>query len=150
MKRTNLLKAVVCGMMITLIMTSTVFAGTKSVSEKVRGRSYTNNYEGEVGYYVAAGDSAYARTTIVNRSTGEKWFQAYVYRYNYNSMSYDDQNSESKVMTNGVTMTIDISRAKSSSVYDYIHLAKGFYTSVYINGAVADEYRFEAQQYYRE
>lgn len=150
MKRTNLLKAVVCGVMITLIMTSTVLAATVSREEKVRGKSYTNSYSGVVGHYTAAGDNVNARTTIVNTSTSEKWFQCYVYRYNYNSLSYDSSESVSKVLKNGEPVSIVISRNSSSYMYDYEHIARGFYTPVYINNAVADEFRFDALQYYRD
>ena len=52
MKRTNLMKAVVCAVMITLVMTSTVFAGTIGDVIKVRGvATYTKTHLGDVGYY---------------------------------------------------------------------------------------------------
>ena len=81
MKKTNLVKAVVCAIMITLVMTSTVFAGTASDVIQIRnGSTYTKDHTGDVGYYVLAGNSSTIRTTATNRSTGEKWFQCFVYR----------------------------------------------------------------------
>lgn len=150
MKKTNLLKAVVCSMMITLVMTSTVFAGTASEVIWARGVvTYTKNYDGTVGNYTLAGNSGSIRTTAVNTSTGDKWFQCFVYRYNYNTYTYDYQDVDSGVVTNGATMSVDLGRDMNSGVYDYKHVARGYSTPVYVSGALVDEYTLEAWQYYR-
>lgn len=150
MKKTNLVKAVVCAVMITLVMTSTVFAGTVSDVIKVRGvYNYTENYQGSVGHYTFAGDRNYARTTIVNTSKSEKWFQCFVYRYNHDTKSYDSQEIISKAVANGAPLSVQIGRDMNSEIYDYEHKTKGYSTPVYIGGALVDEYILEAWQYYR-
>ena len=150
MKRTNLMKAVVCAVMITLVMTSTVFAGTVSDVIKVRGvYNYTENYQGSVGHYTFAGDREYARTTIVNTSKSEKWFQCFVHRYNQVTETYDSWDIESKAVANGAPLSVQIERDKDSKFYDYEHKAKGYSTSMYIAGTLVDEYLLEAWQYYR-
>lgn len=131
-------------------MTSTVFAATVNRTEEVRGKSYTSSYSGSVGHYTAAGDSSSARTTVVNTSTSQRWFQCYIYRYNFSSKSYDSQDVYSGLISNGATKSVEIVRDKDSMIYDYEHIAMGYHTSVYINGAVADEFTYDALQYYRD
>ena len=123
MKKTNLFKAVACAIMITLVMTSTVFAATVSRTEEVRGSRYTSSYSGSVGHYTAAGDSSSARTTVVNTSTSQRWFQCYIYRYNYSDRAYDSQDIYSGLISNGASKSVEI---------------------------VRDEFTFDALQYYRD
>lgn len=74
MRKTNMLKSVVCGLMIMLITGTTVFAGTVTRDRKVRNvTTYTDEYSGAVGNYCAAGDSTIARTSIQNTSQSSKW-----------------------------------------------------------------------------
>ena len=145
------MKAVVCAVMITLVMTSTVFAGTIGDVIKVRGvATYTKTHLGDVGYYTLAGNSSTARTTAINNSTGEKWFQCFVYRKNHATGAYDYQDVDSRALWNGETLSVEIDRDLNSRIYNYEHTAKGYSTPVYINGALVDNYTLNAKQYYED
>lgn len=147
MKKTNLLKAVVCAIMITLVMTSTVLAGTASEEIFVRNvAAYTKNYSGAVGDYTLTGTSSSVRTIAANTSTGDKYFQCFVYRYNFTTETYDYQDVDSGVLANGERMSVEIGRDMNNGLYDYEHVARGYSTPTYISGALVDEYKLKAMQ----
>lgn len=151
MKKTNLMKAVVCAIMITLVMTSTVLAGTASEEIRVRNvAAYTKNYSGAVGDYTLTGNPSSVRTIAANTFAGDKYFQCFVYRYNYNTFTYDYQDVDSGVLANGARMSVEIGRDMNSAVYNYEHIARGYSTPAYISGALVDEYTLKAKQYYEE
>lgn len=149
MKKTNFLKAVVCGITIMMVMTSTVYAGTVSRSKYVRNvNTYTDSYIGGVGNYCGAGGTNAVRLSVQNTTNGDKWYSCYLYRYNHSTQKYDDQKLSSKTVSNGGTMEIELSRNKTSKIYNYIHIAKGYGSSVYSSATLVDDYRLEAKQYY--
>ena len=56
MAKTNLIKGIVCGLMLTAVVGSTVFAGTVSRSANLRNvTTYNDTYVGEIGAYNAYG-----------------------------------------------------------------------------------------------
>lgn len=149
MKRTNLIKAVVCAIMITLVMTSTFFAGTASSEKKVRGITYEVSYNGSAGTYIMEGDSTSVRTTAVNPETSERYFKCFVRGYNYNTASYDFDEVVGGRLNNGEALSIMEARDIDSKIHDYKHTANGYSTPVCISGAIIDEYTLDAWQYYR-
>ena len=45
-------------------------------------------------------------------------------------------------------MEVEMARNKSSRVYDYRHIAKGYGSSVYSSATLVDSYTLQAKQYY--
>ena len=151
MRKSNFFKTVVCGMMITMIMASTVFAGTVSRSAKVRNVvTYTDVYSGAVGNYTAAGDPSYVRTTVQNTTNSIKYYGYYVYRYNWATQTYDRASIGGRPVANGdITYVAMNGRSMSSAIYDYLHVVQGYASTVYSSATMVDNYTFLAMQYYR-
>ena len=151
MRKTDLLKTIACGMVISLIMASTVFAGTVSRTKKVRNIStYTDEYRGAVGSYVASGYGEFAGTSVQNITNGTKYYSYYVYRYNWDTKTYDHSSYNSGALPNGRTTEVAINgRFASSGIYDYSHIVQGYASSVYSMATKVDDYTFLAMQYYR-
>lgn len=63
MRRTNLVKTILCGLIGTIAMGTAVFAGTVSREGYVRGKNYTNSYSGTLGKYAAGGEADTAATS---------------------------------------------------------------------------------------
>ena len=58
MKRTNMLKTIVCASMLVVTMCTTALADTVTSEKEVRGSTtYGDEYDGSVGIYYAAGTS---------------------------------------------------------------------------------------------
>lgn len=149
MKKTNLLKAIVCGVMVTLVMGSTVLAGTVTRFAYVRGsNTYFNEYEGAVGEYVASASDGFARTTVMNKSASEKLFYCSIEIYDaaneetYRTLSFAD------TLTTGRSVSKGLRREVSSRKYNYIHRATGFLSTTSSSATLVDSYKFTAKQYY--
>ena len=54
-----------------------------------------------VGDYTLTGNPSSVRTIAENTSAGDKYFQCLVYRYNFNTYTYDYQDVDSGVLANG-------------------------------------------------
>lgn len=74
MRRTNLVKTILCGLIGTIAMGTAVFAGTVSREGYVRGKNYTNSYSGTLGKYAAGGEADTAATSAQNTSGSSRWF----------------------------------------------------------------------------
>ena len=149
MKKTNLIKAVVCGAMLTLVMGSTVMAGSVTRSLKVRNTTtYNDDYEGTYGHYYSSSTGSNARMVVVNVAGSSKLFSASVKRYNYNDLKYDDRDDHLGTINNGDVVILEIVRDKSKYVYDYIHHAESYMANTTSSGTRMDYYDFTAKQYY--
>lgn len=82
MRRTNLVKTILCGLIGTIAMGTAVFAGTINRESYVRGKNYTNSYSGTLGKYAAGGEADTAATSAQNTSGSSRWFSVQVYEYN--------------------------------------------------------------------
>ena len=149
MRRTHLVRAVVCAVVFSLMIGTTAFAGTVTRSAKVRGvTSYTNSYTGTYGYYCAASTGSYSTTTTVNNCGSTRYFKCNVQRYNYNSTSYDKADPQFGTLENGATAYAKIARDKNSYVYNYEHYGKAYASTTGTESTLVDSYTYTAKQYY--
>lgn len=149
MRKTHLLKTLLCTAMIIMVTGTTVMAGTVTRSQKVRGvTTYTNSYAGTFGNYCAASSGTDAVTSLQNNSGSERWYQCGVRRYNYNSCTYDKNDFCTGKLANGRVWCVEIARSKSSYVYNYEHIAKACASTSYSSATLIDNYKFTAKQYY--
>lgn len=149
MRKTNLVKTILCGLIGTIAMGTAVFAGTVSRESYVRGKNnYSNSYKGTLGNYAAGGEADTAATSAQNLSGASRWFSAQVYEYNV----VDDRNERkdvvSKKVLNGSSINAEIGRDKNSKAYNYIHVGQGYASDVYSSATMLDNYTYTAKQYY--
>lgn len=148
MRRTNLVKTILCGLIGTIAMGTAVFAGTVSREGYVRGKNYTNSYSGTLGKYAAGGEADAAATSAQNTSGSSKWFSVQVYEYNVVTYSNEGKYVVSKKVLNGSSINAEIGRDKNSKAYNYIHVGQGYASDVYSSATMLDNYTYTAKQYY--
>ena len=148
-RKTNLVKTILCGLIGTIAMGTAVFAGTVSRESYVRGKnSYTNSYKGTLGNYVIGGEEDTAATSVQNLSGASRWFSAQVYEYNVVDNRNERKDVVSKKVLNGSSINAEIGRDKNSNAYNYIHVGQGYASSEYSSATMLDNYRYTAKQYY--
>lgn len=148
MRRTNLVKTILCGLIGTIAMGTAVFAGTVSREGYVRGKNYTNSYSGTLGKYAAGGEADTAATSAQNTSGSSRWFSVQVYEYNVVTYSNEGKDVVSKKVSNGSSINAEIERDKNSKAYNYIHVGQGYASSEYSSATMLDNYTYTAKQYY--
>ena len=149
MRRTNLVKTILCGLIGTIAMGTAVFAGTVSRESYVRGKnSYTNSYKGTLGNYAAGGEADTAATSAQNTSGSSRWFSVQVYEYNVVTNRNEGRDVLSKEVSNGSSINVEIDRDKNSKAYNYIHVGQGYASNVYSSATMLDNYTYTAKQYY--
>ena len=149
MRKTHLLKTLLCTAMIIMVTGTTVMAGTVTRSQKVRGiTTYTNSYTGAVGYYCAAGDGSYARTSLINKSNSKYWFQCCVQCFNVEDQEIEHISIVDGAIVNGGVMSVRVSRNKNTYMRNYIHSTIGCTSSSYSAATAFDKYTFTGKQYY--
>ena len=148
MRRTNLVKTILCGLIGTIAMGTAVFAGTVSREGYVRGKNYTNSYSGTLGKYAAGGEADTAATSAQNTSGSSRWFSVQVYEYNIVTNRAERKDVVSKKVLNGSSINAEIDRDKNSKAYNYIHVGQGYASDVYSSATMLDNYTYTAKQYY--
>ena len=148
MRKTNLVKTILCGLIGTIAMGTAVFAGTVSREGYVRGKNYTNSYSGTLGKYAAGGEADTAATSAQNTSGSSKWFSVQVYEYNIVTNRAERKDVVSKKVLNGSSINAEIDRDKNSKAYNHIHVGQGYASDVYSSATMLDNYTYTAKQYY--
>lgn len=148
MRRTNLVKTILCGLIGTIAMGTAVFAGTVSREGYVRGKNYTNSYSGTLGKYAAGGEADTAATSAQNTSGSSRWFSVQVYEYNVETYRNNRKQVISDCVINGSSINAQIYRNINSKMYSYIHVGQGYASNVYSSATMLDNYTYTAKQYY--
>lgn len=148
MRRTNLVKTILCGLIGTIAMGTAVFAGTVSREGYVRGKNYTNSYSGTLGKYAAGGEADTAATSAQNTSGSSRWFSVQVYEYNVETYRNNRKQVISDCVINGSSINAQIYRNINSKMYRYIHVGQGYASNVYSSATMLDNYTYTAKQYY--
>ena len=147
MRRTNLVKTILCGLIGTIAMGTAVFAGTVSREGYVRGKNYTNSYSGTLGKYAAGGEADTAATSAQNTSGSSRWFSVQVYEYNVETYRNNRKQVISDCVINGSSINAQIYRNINSKMYRYIHVGQGYASNVYSSATMLDNYTYTAKQY---
>lgn len=149
MRKTNLVKTILCGLIGTIAMGTAVFAGTINRESYVRGKNnYSNSYKGTLGNYAAGGEADTAATSAQNTSGSSRWFSVQVYEYNVVTNRDEGRDVLSKEVSNGSSINVEIDRDKNSKAYNYIHVGQGYASNVYSSATMLDNYTYTAKQYY--
>ena len=119
MRRTNLVKTILCGLIGTIAMGTAVFAGTVSREGYVRGKNYTNSYSGTLGKYAAGGEADTAATSAQNTSGSSRWFSVQVYEYNVETYRSNRKQVISDCVINGSSINAQIYSSSYDKTYGY-------------------------------
>ena len=148
MKKSNFFKSLACGLMMTMVVGTSVFAGTATETKRVRNSNYNQPFKGALGNYAAAGDDVYAITSVQNTTTSTCYYSLTVCYYSYGMQKFVDTKNIAPVLHPGDVSSIKTSRQRTSYIKDYYHYAKGSVSSSFSTGTMLDNYTFIAEQYY--
>ena len=104
MRRTHLVRTVVCAAVFSLMLGTMAFAGTVTRSAKVRGvTSYTNSYTGT--YDLWDGDSKQMDNGESTSAKIARSKNSYVYNYKHNVKAYASPTGTSTTLVDNYTYT---------------------------------------------
>lgn len=154
MAKTNLIKGIVCGLMLTAVVGSTVFAGTVERTANLRNiTKYSDTYAGTIGAYNAYGsyfsgtNTAYANLKIQNTYGNVYKYYGEVYRWDTYQEAWTDSDIESQQLAPGGNFTVSIKRDYQVKYYNYYHNGIG-YSSPYTDSVILDSYSYDVIQNY--
>lgn len=148
MKKSNFFKSLACGLMMTMVVGTSVFAGTATETLRVRGYNYNQPFKGAIANYSASGNDTYAITSVQNTSVSTCYYSLTVRCFDYSSMDYSASRNIAPTLEAGEVSSVKIARDKESYIKDYYHYAKGSVSSSFSSGTTLDNYTVIAKQYY--
>ena len=146
MKKSNLFKGVLCGVMLAAVVSSTVAAGT--VKKEVQGyrvRNFDDSYSGDVGTYRAVVRYNAATIEVQNTSGSPKIYRLEADIYDIQSSRYIDFEAKSVVPSPGYSDYCMIDRDYNEARYSYRLLAQGYNGTSTATGR-ADYYEYYVKQ----
>ncbi|MGN0374370.1 MAG: hypothetical protein ACI4EN_02635 [Butyrivibrio sp.] len=147
MKKSNLFKGILCGVMLAAVVSSTVAAGT--VQKEVQGyrvRDLDDSYSGDVGTYRAIVRYNLATVTAKNISGSPKMYRMEAAIYDSYLKEYVDFNAKSVVSSpGGSEESVSIDRDYNEARYSYRLLAQGYNGTSTATGR-ADYYAYYVKQ----
>jgi hypothetical protein len=147
MKRSNLIKGIVCGLMLTAVVGSTVFAGT--VNRERFGynvRNINDSYTGEVGVYQTVATFDVAGLKVVNNTGSMRYYTLECDWYNSITGSMFDFVAGSATLTPGTNTNKSIEREYDEPRYSYRLYGCGYY-GTHTTSGLADKYTMVIDQY---
>ncbi len=147
MRKTNLIKGIVCGLMLTAVVGSTAFAGT--VKREVFGYNVKNindTYTGTVGVYQAVITSDMAGLKVTNNTSSSRYYTLECDYYNSITGNLVDAEASSATLSPYTYTTEGIYRDYSEPRYSYRVYGCGYY-GTHTTSGLADCYSFYIDQY---
>lgn len=151
MRKSNLIKSIVCGLMLTAVVGTTALAASGVVQvdngDYVNGvERYYDEYYGTYGKFMV--DGTYNRTQIkvVNNNSVPRTYFIQVREYNYASDEYSAPDSSTPTLTPGGSDTAYVTRYCDDYRYAYEHLGRS-YSANTVNSVIIDNYNCKLYQY---
>ena len=144
--KSNLLKSIFCGLILTTILGSGVYAETASYERY--GYRLDDEYEvmgGDVGNYLVEGTDEVMRLTATSTSTSYKLYKVEVDQKHYYLGTTLEMDADSKTLKNGGVVNAVIPRDCTDTFSDYVAKAIAYNSTSEITG-VADNYTFTIYQ----
>lgn len=148
MRKGNLFKGIVCGLMLTAVVGTAAFAGTVERSAMLKNvGTYSDYYSGDVGHYTASGTSTQCKLTTVNNTSSPRKYECSLRRYNTDTDTYDAGTTEVVTLAPGVNHVKTLTRDYDNKNYNYRNQVIGYlYTNT--TSVVSDNYTYLVTQAY--
>lgn len=147
MAKKNLFKGIVCGLMLTAVVGSTVFAGT--VNREIFGynvRNINDTYSGDVGVYQTIATYDVAGLKVTNNTSSMRYYTLECDWFNSINGSMFDFEASSATLTPGGNADESIARDYSEPRYSYRIYGCGYY-GTHTTSGLADKYTMTIDQY---
>ena len=152
MAKRNLIKGIVCGLMLTTVLGTTGFAATKAVVQVENNdyvyevESYYNMYNGTYGNFYAKGETNLAKTEVVNDTYAQRGYALQVKEFNYGSQTITRYDYDEVVLNVYGSSYVSIFRDFDYPGTKYTHTGKSF-SSPGTTSVVIDQYECTLYQY---
>lgn len=150
MKR-NLIKGIVCGLMLTAVVGTTALAASGVVQvdngDYVNGvERYYDEYNGIYGKFMVNGTYNRTQIKVTNNTSAPRTYFIYVREYNHASEEYTTMDSSTPTLTPGGNDAAYVTRYCDDYRYAYEHLGRS-YSANTVNSVVIDSYNCTLYQY---
>ena len=141
MKRSNLIKGIISGLMLTTVLGSAVLANTDRIELYIGNGNYTETTTSYAGTYIAyAGDESFTLTSMSTSDTSRKFNVEAIYRNWYDDkMLYRDY--ETAILTNEKSIYASIGRDRTDVFRECYGRAVTFNSTQEYLG-ICDDYSF--------
>ena len=152
MKKSNLIKGIVCGLMLTAVVGTSGFAASRALTNVNSGdyvyevEFYQNNKYGTYGKFTAYGEVDSAETRVVNTSSAPRKYYLETYERNAYLGTITSSDYSVPILTPGGNDYAYIVRYYDNPLYDYYHYGKSYY-STQSTSVVIDNYECIVRQY---
>ena len=148
MKRSNLVKGIICGLMLTTVMGTAVLAGTNSakIPEYFIGNGTTaKGEEGDTGMYIAVAAKEYFQVKAESTSFELRKFYIEANRKLWKTDCVQEMNASEKNMTRFMSFSTSVGRDRT----DVMSSCEGrfiAYNSNHVHSGVLDDYTIVIHQ----
>lgn len=147
MAKSKLFKGIVCGLMLTAVVGSTVFAGNyTNGSYGYNVKNVNNSYTGDVGIYNAYFNSTTAGLNVRNNTNSSKYYKLECDSYYAHTNELVDISASAGVCAPYNLLNENITRDYTDARYMYRILGQGYNSTSEITGR-ADYYMYTLTQY---
>lgn len=147
MRKSNLFKGIVCGLMLTAVVGSSVFAGTYTDGScGYDVKNVNNTYTGNVGVYSAYFNSTTAGLNVRNNSNSAKYYKLECDTFYVHTNELVDISASDGVCTPYNLLNENITRDYKDAWYKYRILGQGYNGTSQVTGRV-DYYMYTLTQY---
>ena len=141
----KLIKGIVCGLMLTAVAGSAVYAGTGSETVSAYKKNVNKSYFGAAGTYVTQGNSEIFALTARSSSASNKLYKVEVCRRHYVSNQQTDIDADSKSLKSAGKIDAVIVREWDDVFSKYVSTATTYNSSSEITG-VQDKFICTVEQ----
>ena len=145
MRKTNLFKSIVCGLMLTTVLGSAVYAGTGSETVAAYKKNVNKSYFGAAGTYVTKGDSEWFILTSRSSSSSSKMYKVEVCEKHYISGQQSDIDGNWAFLRSGGKVEAAILRTWDDPFTIYVSTALT-YNSTSESTGIQDNFRCTVEQ----
>lgn len=141
----KLIKGIVCGLMLTTVIGSAVYAGTGSGSVVAYKKNVNKSYFGAAGTYVTSGTSDYFMLKASSSSSSNKLYKVEVCRTHINSGALGDLDADAAILKAPGKVDALIMRTWDDVFSKYTSTATTYNSASEITG-IQDNYVYTVMQ----
>lgn len=142
MKRTNLFKGILCGLMLTAVASSVVFAANKDFGiYGYKNGNMKHSFLGSVGVYSSEGTKTAFNTFAYNSTKNSRLFRIEASCKDIVSGNYPEFYADSGIISKGKKIGAGVYRDYKEKRFEYTAYARGYYGTHETSG-VADTYKY--------
>ncbi len=152
MRKTNLFKVIVCGLMLTAVVGTTGLAATRALVQVDDGsyvldvEFYYDELDGTYGKFITYGETDSTELKVVNNNSAPRSYYIEVFEVDAYLNNVTRSDYSHVVLNPGGNETVYVSRDYDNPRYNYLHNGKSYYSTT-STSVVIDNYKCTLKQY---